>query len=89
MSTALGPERFSAIVRAHWGIENGLHWLLDVAMDEDRARNRKDYGPENLAVLRRLALNLVRREASNGSTRVKLKRTGWSDTFLTKLLTQI
>jgi len=45
-------------VRAHWGIENGLHWVLDVTMNEDGLRNRKDHGPENLALLRRLALNL-------------------------------
>jgi predicted transposase YbfD/YdcC len=60
MSQILTPERFLAIVRAHWGIENGLHWVLDVTMNEDQMRNRKDNGPENLALLRRLALNLNR-----------------------------
>jgi len=47
MSQALTPERFLAVVRAHWGIENGLHWVLDVTMNEDQMRNRKDNGPEN------------------------------------------
>jgi len=48
LSEAFLPERFLAIVRAHWGIENGLHWVLDVTMNEDGLRNRKDHGPENL-----------------------------------------
>jgi predicted transposase YbfD/YdcC len=64
MSQALTPERFLAVVRAHWGIENGLHWVLDVTMNEDQMRNRKDNGPENLALLRRLALNLAALEPS-------------------------
>jgi predicted transposase YbfD/YdcC len=76
----------NAIVRSHWGIENGLHWVLDVIMDEDDARNRKDHGPENLALLRRLALNLAKLEPSKGSMRGKLKRAGWDTTFLADLL---
>ena len=75
-------------MRAHWDIENGLHWVLDVVMNEDQARNRKDHGPENLALLRRFALNLARLEPSKGSLRGKLKRAGWDDTFLTRLLAQ-
>ncbi len=70
-------------------IENGRHWVLDVVMNEDQARNRKDHGPENLALLRRLALNLARLEASKGSLRGKLKRAGWDDAFLARLLAQI
>jgi len=57
-------------------------------MNEDQARNRKDHGPENLALLRRFALNLARLEPSKGSLRGKLKRAGWDDTFLARLLTQ-
>ena len=64
LSTVLSPERFNEVVRAHWDIENGLHWVLDVVMNEDQARSRKDHGPENLAVLRRLALNLAKLEPS-------------------------
>jgi hypothetical protein len=48
LSRAFTPERLNAIVRSHWGIENGLHWVLDVIIDEDQARNRKDHGPQNL-----------------------------------------
>ena len=87
LSTPLSAERFGQVVRAHWGIENGLHWVLDVVMDEDQARNRKDHGPENLALLRRLALNLTKLEPSKGSMRGKRKRAGWDDAFLTQLLT--
>ena len=60
-SAHLTPARFAAAVRAHWAIENSLHWLLDVTFDEDRARNRMDNGPENLAILRKLTLNLLRK----------------------------
>src|SRR5215510_2139241 len=58
LSKAFSPARVLAITRSHWGIENQLHWVLDVIFDEDRARNRKDNGPENLAILRKLALNM-------------------------------
>lgn len=70
------------------GIENGLHWVLDVVLDEDGQRARKDHGPENLAVLRRLALNVAKLEPSKGSMKGKLKRAGWDNAFLAHLLTQ-
>lgn len=88
LSTPLSAERFSAVARAHWGVENGLHWVLDVTMNEDRKRNWKDHGPENIALLRRLALNLAKLEGSRGSMKGKLKRAGWNDEFLTSLLRQ-
>ena len=88
LSTALGPDRFNQVVRLHWDIENGLHRVLDVVPDEDGARNRKDHGPENLALLRRLALNLAKLEPSQGSMRGKLKRAGWDNAFLARLLAQ-
>jgi predicted transposase YbfD/YdcC len=75
------------IVREHWGIENRLHWPLDVVLDEDLARNRKDNAPANLAVLRRLALNVARAHPDQKtSLRGKLKRAGWNDAFLFDLL---
>lgn len=88
LSQAFTPEHFNAIVRSHWGIENGLHWVLDVVMDEDQARNRKDHGPQNLALLRKLALNLAKLEPSKGSMRGKLKQAGWDNTFLVQILLQ-
>jgi hypothetical protein len=75
-------------VRAHWGIENGLHWVLDVTMNEDGLRNRKDHGPENLALLRRLALNLATLEPSKASIKGKLKRAGWDNAYLVAVLAQ-
>jgi len=88
LSASLSPARFAEVVRAHWGIENGLHWVLDVTMNEDQSRSRKDNGPQNLALLRRWALNACKLEGSKGSMKGKLKRAGWNDEFLARLLTQ-
>jgi predicted transposase YbfD/YdcC len=87
MSQAYSPKDVLRIVRTHWTIENGLHWPLDVVLDEDLARNRKDNAPANLAVLRRLALNVARGHPdTTTSLRAKLKRAGWNDAFLFELL---
>jgi predicted transposase YbfD/YdcC len=88
LSTPLSAARFTEVARAQWGIENGLHWVLDVTMNEDRQRNWKDHGPENIGLLRQLALNLAKLEGSKGSMKGKLKRAGWSDEFLGRLLAQ-
>lgn len=75
------------IVREHWTIENSLHWPLDVVLDEDLARNRKDNAPANLAVLKRLALNIVRAHPDpKTSLRAKLKKAGWDDGYLFQVL---
>jgi predicted transposase YbfD/YdcC len=77
------PSQLLAIVREHWGIENRLHWTLDVVLDEDLARNRKDNAPANLAILRRLALNIARAHPDKKtSMRGKLKRAGWDQNFM-------
>ncbi len=88
LSQAFPPERCNDIVRGHWGIENRLHWVLNVTCNEDQARNRKGHGAENLALLRKLALNLARLEPSKGSMRGKLKKAGWDNGFLITILTQ-
>ena len=67
------PERFLEVIRAHWGAEYRLHWRLDVVMNEDQQRNRSDNGPNNLAVLRHLALNVIQKETSKGSLRDNLR----------------
>lgn len=87
LSTKLGAARLAEIVRAHWQIENRLHWVLDVVMGEDGSRARKDHAPENLARLRRFALNLLRANPEAGSTRGKIKRAAWDDAFLLQILT--
>jgi predicted transposase YbfD/YdcC len=89
LSTTMTPERFGEVVRSHWAIENRLHWCLDVTMNEDQMRSRKDHAPQNLAILRHMALNLVRRETSKGSLRKKLRRAAWSDSFLATVLAQV
>lgn len=66
LSSPFSAKRLGEVARAHWGIENGLHWVLDVVFNEDQSRTRKDHGPKNLAVLRHMALNTVRKEASKG-----------------------
>ena len=88
LSRAFPPERFNDIVRGHWGIENRLHWVLDVTCNEDQARNRKGHCAENLALLRKLALNLARLEPGKGSMRGKLKKAGWDNNFLISILSQ-
>lgn len=81
------PAELLRIVREHWGIENVLHWTLDVVLDEDQARSRKDHAPANLAVLRRLALNIARAHPdTKTSLRGKLKRAAWDDSFLVDML---
>ncbi len=80
------PEVLMATVRAHWAIENALHWQLDVSFREDAARNRKDNGPANIAVLRRRALDVARRDTSKGSLSMKLQRAGWDNAFLRSIL---
>ena len=87
LSKPLAATRLAEVVRTHWQIENCLHWVLDVVMDEDGSRSRKDHAPENLARLRRFALNLLRANQDKGSTRGKIKRAAWDDTFLLKILT--
>ena len=78
-----------ATVRAHRGTRNALHWQPHVSFREDAARNRKDHGPANIAVLRRRALDLARHDTSKGSLSIKLKRAGWNDAFLLSLLNQL
>ena len=89
MSRAFKPAELLRIVREHWGIENRLHWVLDVVLDEDLNRSRKDHGPENLAILRRLALNIVRHDKAKGSLAGKLRKAAWNDAHLIALLSQM
>jgi predicted transposase YbfD/YdcC len=80
-------ERILQIVRKHWAIENELHWVLDVAMNEDRSRVRKDQSPENLAVLRHIALNLLKQEkTAKGGIRAKQFQAALKEDYLLKVL---
>ena len=86
LSERLDPERFLRTVRAHRAVENSLHRVLDVTMGEDSLHNRKNDGPENLALMRKMALNLARitPTARKQSMRGRLKRAGWDSDFLLK-----
>jgi predicted transposase YbfD/YdcC len=88
-SAPLTPEAFARAVRGHWAIENSLHWVLDVTFDEDRARNRRDNGPENLAILRRITLNLLRKALPKLPVSRKRKRAGWSDAIARAIIGQM
>ena len=73
-------------IRTHWHIENRLHWVLDVAFREDASKTRTDHGPENLATLRRWALNLMRLEGTAGGLARNRKRVGWDDAYRSRLI---
>jgi predicted transposase YbfD/YdcC len=80
-------EKILRAVRKHWSIENKLHWVLDVALNEDHSRVRKDQAPENLAVLRHIALNLLKHEkTAKGGIHAKQLQAGWKEDYLLKVL---
>lgn len=89
LSRRLAPQKLIDIVRAHWSIENHLHWTLDVIFDEDDARARKNYAPENLAVIRRLAINILNTHPDQRSTASKMRRARWNKDFFLSLFTHL
>jgi predicted transposase YbfD/YdcC len=87
LSKRLNARSFGAAVRGHWGIENSLHWQLDMSFGEDRSRIRKGHADANFAVVRRMALSLLKNEKSQ-RVGVKTKRltAGWNDNYLEQVL---
>ena len=80
-------SHLSESVRSPWGIENSLHWVLDVGFREDDCRIIKDNAPQNFAILRHISLNLLNQEkTSKTGSRNKRLRAGWDDDYLTKIL---
>jgi predicted transposase YbfD/YdcC len=79
-------EKLAHVIRAHWGIENNLHWSLDVAFDEDSRRIRDEQSAENFALVARLALMMLKRSPERLSIALKRKKAGWDQTFLSRLL---
>lgn len=89
LSEYMSPKRLLQIARSHWGIENQLHWVLDVHFSEDQNRARKDNAPENLALVRKIALNILQALPFQASIRRKIKRAGWDDAFLLQAISHM
>lgn len=84
---AQDPQRLERVVRAHWAIENNLHWVLDVAFDEDSNRTRKGHSDANLSVLRHIALNLIKAEkTSKVGVKTKRLKAGWDNDYLLRVI---
>jgi predicted transposase YbfD/YdcC len=81
-----GAEELGGAVREHWGIENGLHWVLDVVFHEDNSRIKEGHAGENLGLLRRVAVALLKRAPGKGTTPTKRLKSGWDDDFLLQVL---
>jgi predicted transposase YbfD/YdcC len=86
-SLSAGAKRLAGAVRGHWGVENGLHWVLDMAFDDDRNRTETGDAPENLATLRRWVLSLLRQDKSRkGGIECKRMQMGWNEDYLEAIL---
>jgi predicted transposase YbfD/YdcC len=87
-SAKLDAASFARAVRGHWGIENRLHWVLDVVFKDDLSRLRTGHGPENMAVVKHMAMNLLRGARPTISLKNRRKRAGWSTGYLETLIRQ-
>jgi predicted transposase YbfD/YdcC len=87
-STKLDAKTFAAAVRAHWSIENRLHWVLDVVFHDDLTRLRSQNGPQNMAVVKHMAMNLVRNPKGKDSLKVRRKPANLNPDYLETLIRQ-
>jgi len=87
-SAPLAAAQFARAVRSHWGIENRLHWVMDVVFHDDLMRLRTNHGPANMATMRHAALNLIRAVPDKASLKVRRKTLGWDEDYLLQTLTQ-
>ncbi len=85
-SAALCAEAAANAVRGHWGIENRLHWVLDVVFKDDQSRLRSGHGAKNMAVVRHFAINLARQAKDKKSIKLRRKLAGWNDKYLAEIL---
>lgn len=85
--SANNPAKLEHAVRAHWAIENNLHWVLDIAFDEDSNRTRKGHSAANLAIIRHIALNLIKKEkTSKVGVKTKRLKAGWNNDYLLRII---
>jgi predicted transposase YbfD/YdcC len=85
-SLVLLADQIGPMVRGHWMIENGLHWVLDMTFRDDECRVRTDNAPANFAIIKHIAYNLMRRAATKDSMRLRRKVAAWDDEFLASLI---
>ena len=79
-------ERLGPMVRDHWAVENGLHWVMDMTFRDDECRIRTEHAPENFVTLKHMAVNLARKAQGQDSLRLDLKTAAWDDDYLAKLI---
>jgi predicted transposase YbfD/YdcC len=89
LSKRLTPRKCMQVIREHWGVENNLHWPLDVVFDEDDARTRKNHAPQNLSFIRRMALDILSAHPDKRSIARKMKLAAWSKEFFFELFTHM
>jgi predicted transposase YbfD/YdcC len=77
---------FNTLIRSHWAVENNLHWVLDMVFREDDQRKRANHAAKNFAIVRKMALNILKKDTSSGSLRGKRLRAGWNQDFLINLI---
>lgn len=87
-SLSLLASMLAPVVRSHWAIENGLHWVMDMVFRDDECRLRTDHAPANFCTIKHMAQNLIRLAPGNASLRQKRKAAGWNDDFLASLIAQ-
>mgnify|MGYP005853308739 FL=1 len=85
-SLPASAERIALAIRGHWGIENGLHWVMDMVFRDDECRIRTGNAPANFATIKHMASNLLRQVPGKDSLRVKRKVAAWDDDYLAHLV---
>lgn len=87
-SALLSAKQFAHAARAHWGVENGFHWVLDVVFHGDLMRLRTENGSANMATIKRASLNLIKDIPDKASLKIKKKTAAWNDDYLFRAITQ-
>jgi predicted transposase YbfD/YdcC len=87
-SSQLRADKLGAVVRDHWAVENGLHWVMDMTFHDDECRIRTQNAPENFVTLKHMAVNLARRKKGEDSVRLTLKTAAWDDDYLANLIAE-